>query len=473
MSIGKIFIFAAIVAVVAVNALDHPRLSPQLFGTALDRFAKARGAVEAQFFDQVIDHTQGPKSATFKQRFYEVKDYWEAPTGPIILYIAGEAPQEHAAGIDDEVGVIAKQNKALVLTLEHRYFGKSMPYGDLSTPHLKYLTIAQVLEDLNSFVMWYQRERINAVYNTTARNKALCVGGSYAGMVSSHLRYVHPETFDVAWSSSGVVDAVFNFTTFDLQVAVSVGQECADVLRQATARVEELLQTRNSYVKRLFHAEDMSDDDLMWMLSDAETLPPQYGTEAALCKPMTAAHQAGQDLAVAFAQFCESTFYPQFCAGAGPQLYSDRLMQDVNASTAYAGQRAWWWYCCNELAYAQTYPGEIGIRSPRITLDFHKRKCDAVYGPGIWPPNTAAFNKKYGGRHPKTTNVVYLNGSQDPWQWAAVRTSPDMKRLPTYVLNGPSIAHCHDLSKETPTDPDNVKAGRRAAEDFVRSILSA
>ena len=460
--------------VFAAQALDHPKLSPALYGSVYDRFAKAR-AVDAQYFDQVIDHNVGAKGGTFKQRYYEVKDYWDAPNGPIVLYIAGEAPQEHAAGIDDEVSVIAQQNNALVLTLEHRYFGKSMPFADLATKNLKYLTIAQVLEDLNSFVKWYQREKIDAVYanKTVSRNKALCVGGSYAGMVASHLRYVHPETFDVAWSSSGVVDAVFNFTTFDLQVAVSLGQECADVLRQATARVEELLQTRNSYVKQLFHAEDMSDDDLMWMLSDAETLPPQYGNEAALCKPMTAAHQSGEDLAVAFARFCENTFYPQYCAGAGPQLYSDRLMQDVNASAPWSGQRAWWWYCCNELAYAQTYPGEIGVRSARITLDFHKRKCDAVYGPGVWPPDTEAFNKKYGGRHPKTTNVVYLNGSQDPWQWAAVRTSPNMKKLPAYILNGPSIGHCHDLSKESKNDPTNVKAGRKAAEKFVRSILSA
>jgi len=292
-------------------------------------------------------------------------------------------------------------------------------------------------------------------------------------MVFSHLRYVHPETFDVAWSSSGVVDAVFNFTTFDLQVTVSVGQSCADVLRQATDRVEQLLHENNAYVKKLFHAEDMSDDDLMWMLSDAETLPPQYGMEKNLCDPMVSAHQKGDDLAVAFAMVCEDFFYPTFCAGAGPQLYSYKLMQDINATTPWAGQRAWWWYCCNELAYAQTYPGEIGIRSYRITLDFHKRKCDAVYGPGIWPPDTEAFNKKYGGKHPKGTNVVYLNGSQDPWQWAAVRVSPDPKILPAYILNGPSIGHCHDLSKETPDDPQSVKVGRKAAENFVHSILSA
>jgi len=467
--------FVCVVAfcIVIASALDHPRLSPKLYGSSFDRFAKARGAVEPQYYDQVIDHDVGVRGGTFKQRYYEVLDHWKAPDGPIILYIAGEAPQETGAGIDDEASVIAKQNNALVLTLEHRYFGKSMPFNDLSTPHLKYLTIYQVLEDLNSFVVWYQREKINAVFNKTTRNKALCIGGSYAGMVSSNLRYVHPETFDVAWSSSGVVDAVFNFSTFDLQVAVSVGQECADVLRQATERVEELLQTDNAYVKRLFQAEDMSDDDLMWMLSDAETLPPQYGMEKSLCPPMIDAHQKGRDLAEAFAEVCIDFFYPTFCSGAGAQLYSDELMQDTDPTTEWSGQRAWWWYVCNELAYAQTYPGELGIRSPRITLDFHKRKCDAVYGPGVWPPNTEAFNKKYGAKHPKTTNVVYLNGSQDPWQWAGVRESPNPETLPAYILNGPSIGHCHDLRKETPSEPESVKRGRKAAENFVHKILAA
>jgi len=466
------FVVFFVVLFIAVSALDHPRLSPALFGTKHDIHFAARKVSDPLIFDQPIDHDD-PKSDTFKQRYYEVKDHWKSPDGPILLYIAGEGPQDYAAGIDDELAVVAEQNNALVLTLEHRFFGKSLPFNDLSVPHLRYLTVHQEIEDLAYFAKWYVQNKINAVYHrpANAKNKIMLFGGSYAGMIASHTRFTHPEVFDAAWSSSGVVDAVFNFTAFDLQVAVSVGQECASVLRQATLEVEQQLLTDNARVKKLFEAEDMSDDDLLWMLSDAETLPPQYGHSSDLCKPMVEANTKGEDLVEAFAKFCRDVFYPQYCAGAGAQLYSDKLMQELDPTTSYAAQRAWWWCVCNELAYAQSYPGDVGIRSSHVTLDFHKRKCDAVYGSGIWPPNTAAFNKKYGGRHPRTTDVFYFNGSQDPWQWACVTVSPNT-RLPAYVMKGPEVGHCRDLHKADPNDPEDVLRGRRAGEVWAMKMLA-
>ena len=447
--------------------LDHPKASPK-------HVMKAPGAraYPTYYYDQVVDHFGGSSTSnrTFKQRYYVMDDYWAKPNGPFILYIAGEGPQEGPAGVNDELEVLAKRSGGVVLTLEHRFFGKSMPFPDLRTEYLRYLDVEQELEDLAAFVKYFQAQ-VNAEHGlpSTHRNKAVSVGGSYAGMVSSHLRYAHPEVIDVAWSSSGVVDAVYNFTEFDLQVALSVGQRCAEVLRRATEEVDALLITDNAYVKALFGASGMSDDDLMWMLSDAETLPPQYGKAESLCEPMVAAYDAGEDLAVAFARFCNDTFYPGYCAGAGPYLYSDELMRNTTATEEWSSQRAWWWCVCNQLSYAQSYPGELGIRSPRVSLDFHKRKCDAVYGVGVWPPKTKAFNEKYGAKNPKATNVVYINASQDPWQWAAVRRAISSDK-PAYLMTGERVGHCRDLHV-SPDDPVDVLRVRKAAEAFVAKFL--
>ena len=163
-------------------------------------------------------------------------------------------------------------------------------------------------------------------------------------------------------------------------------------------------------------------------------------------------------------------FYPGYCAGAGPYLYSDKLMQRTTATEDWSLQRAWWWCVCNQLSYAQSYPGELGIRSPRVSLDFHKRKCDAVYGVGVWPPKTKAFNEKYGAKNPKATNVVYINGSQDPWQWAGVRRSISSDK-PAYVMVGDEIGHCKDLAAPSPSDPKEVTMVRKAAEDFVLKFI--
>ena len=452
------------------KALEEPRMAiSQTQAMVNEALALKYGTY---YYDQTIDHFDNASGlGTFRQRYYVMDDYWSKPNGPFILSIGGESPLNAPKGLNgDEHRVLAQQNGAAVFSLEHRYFGKSLPFPDLSSEHLRYLNVEQEIEDLASFIRFIQ-QRVNAEYGlpATHRNKVLIIGGSYAGMVASHARYVHPELFDVAWSSSGVVDAVYNFSDFDLQVAVSVGQRCAEVLRRATEEVDAMLLTDNARVKALFGATGMSDDDLMWMLSDAETLPPQYGKAESLCEPMVAAYDAGEDLVTAFAKFCNDTFYPGYCAGAGPYLYSDELMSNVTATEQWSAQRAWWWCVCNQLSYAQSYPGELGIRSPRVSLDFHKRKCDAVYGKGVWPPKTEEFNKKYGAKNPKATNVIYINASQDPWQWAGVRRTISEDK-PAYLMTGERVGHCRDLHIYE-DDPVDVLRVRKAAEAFVAKIL--
>lgn len=436
------------------SALDRPR-APR------SRTANS----DAQWLDQPLDHFSNTTTTTFRQRWYEVLTHWRAPDGPLILALGGEGPQDTPYGVGDEAEAVARRTGAAVLTLEHRFFGQSLPFAEHTVRNLKYLTVEQELEDLAHFLRWYHAHK-----GWAARRKTLVLGGSYAGMVAANMRYAHPELVDAAWSSSGVVDAVLNFTAFDLQVAVSLGPVCAELVRRAGEQVEALLRTDNAAAKRLFGAEGMSDDDLLWMLSDASTIPPQYGRASELCTPMAAANDAGESLAVALAAFCNSTFYPKYCAGAGPYLYSDELMRKTAADQDWSAQRAWWWMVCNQLAYAQAYPGELGVRSARIDLAFHKRKCDAVYGPGVWPPDTAAFNAKYGGSHPKATNVFFINASGDPWQWAGVRRTLS-KSQQAYLMVGPDVGHCRDLHGPTSTDPVDVKAARLAGEEFVAPLL--
>ncbi|KAJ0391490.1 hypothetical protein P43SY_010271 [Pythium insidiosum] len=103
------------------------------------------------WFSQRLDHFAGDSedaaNATFQQRFYEVNDFWRQPDGPVILYIGGEGALTKApAGF---VQVLAKKWGAKVLALEHRFYGKSVPNNDLTTPNYRYLTVQQALADLN------------------------------------------------------------------------------------------------------------------------------------------------------------------------------------------------------------------------------------------------------------------------------------------------------------------------------------
>jgi len=52
--------------------------------------------------------------------------------------------------------VLAKKFDAGIVSLEHRYYGKSSPFKSLATENLKYLSSKQALFDLAAFRQYYQ-----------------------------------------------------------------------------------------------------------------------------------------------------------------------------------------------------------------------------------------------------------------------------------------------------------------------------
>jgi len=71
--------------------------------------------------------------------------------------------------------------------------------------------------------------------------------------------------------------------------------------------------------------------------------------------------KAGSDLVSALAKVSINSIYPRYFGESGPYLYSDSVMQDTGINSDGASQRAWWWMVCNQVAYAQIYPGELGF----------------------------------------------------------------------------------------------------------------
>jgi hypothetical protein len=84
--------------------------------------------VAQDWIDQPIDHLNYNSHATFKQRYYVLNDFY-TPGGPAYLYICGEA---ECRGISNTsyTAEIAKQTHGIIFALEHRFYGKSLPFGN-------------------------------------------------------------------------------------------------------------------------------------------------------------------------------------------------------------------------------------------------------------------------------------------------------------------------------------------------------
>ena len=128
---------------------------------------------------------------------------------------------------------------------------------------------------------------------------ALPVGGSSPGALAAWFRLAYPDATVGSLSSSGVVNALFEFPQFDEQVAASAGAECAAAVRATTAALEKALAAGGDdalATKALFGAEALDwQADFWYMAADSAAMAVQYGMKEALCAPLGAAHDGGDD----------------------------------------------------------------------------------------------------------------------------------------------------------------------------------
>ena len=91
--------------------------------------------------------------------------------------------------------------------MEHRYYGKSLPFGNqsFSIEKLKFLSADQALNDLAYFIVQITQKRMHNVDNT---HKWITIGGSYPGALSAWFRSKFPHLTVGAIASSAVILAV-------------------------------------------------------------------------------------------------------------------------------------------------------------------------------------------------------------------------------------------------------------------------
>lgn len=91
------------------------------------RMVVSSAAVQ-DWIDQPIDHFNYYSKDTFRQRYYILSDFYAAG-GPAYLYICGEAECRGISNVS-WLAEMAKQTKGIIFALEHRFYGKSLPFGN-------------------------------------------------------------------------------------------------------------------------------------------------------------------------------------------------------------------------------------------------------------------------------------------------------------------------------------------------------
>jgi hypothetical protein len=197
------------VAVIALICVIHTATA---FKKGMFVDTKSSSAFPAMWFPQFLDHFDANgQETTFQQRYY-INDAYYKPGGPILLYINGEGPVAGPpSAADNFVVILAQQFGATIATLEHRYYGASVPFAELTTENLRFLSSKQALYDLAVFAESFLKVKYGDAPLVT-------IGGSYSGALSAWFRLKFPHITRGSLSSSGVVNAILDFTAFDEQV---------------------------------------------------------------------------------------------------------------------------------------------------------------------------------------------------------------------------------------------------------------
>ena len=427
-------------------------------------------AQPARWFSQRLDHFNANDMRSFDQRYYMDLTHFRAPDGPVFLYVSGEAPLYGAPGAGSLMGELAAQHGALIVAVEHRYYGDSLPFTYLDLDNLAYLNTGQALLDLAA-VQSFVAAQLRASHGASGRNAWVAFGGSYAGALATWLRLKFPTLVHGAVASSATLEATSSYTDFDAQVGRTIGPACADALSRAARELDEQLAqpAHRAAAKAAFGATALRDGDLRLLLGDAHSMAIQYGYKELVCGPMEAAARDGRDLVAALANYTTSFFYPTLEQG-GAREYAAEYLATVTVDPATTG-RQWRYQQCAELGWFANAAPVNPVRSALVTEEYQREACELIFGKGVWP-DTDSVNRHYGGRAPAVTNVFFSHGVEDPWQHAGVRHSLS-PTAPARVADCAGCSHCADLRPITEDDPEPLKALRVEVGLHVRWWVEA
>ncbi|KAK3872567.1 hypothetical protein Pcinc_022357 [Petrolisthes cinctipes] len=443
------------------------------------------------FTTQRLDHFNNTDTRTWKQRYFSNSTFYK-PGGPVFLMIGGEGPANPKWMYEGAWIHYARSLNAYLLSLEHRYYGKSHPTKDASTENLLYLSSEQALADLATFTV-AMKDKLGL-----DDNKWVAFGGSYPGSLAAWYRLKYPHLVHAAVATSAPVLAQVNFKEY-LEVVddalATVSDECNSLVYEANRQLHILLQHRVGWqritetyrlctplngtdrldVANLFSLLAGNIEDVVQYNKDNREFEGIKGTNITIntvCDIM-----ANKTLGSPYVRYAvlNSMFLDaqeEKCLNHTYNATIQELQATSWENNSGVGGRAWMYQTCTEFGYYQSSDSSNQPFGNEFPLEFFTRQCREIFGPRFTPElidnAVKRTNTVYGGRHPSVTRVVFPNGSIDPWHTLGVLhdISPNATAL---FING--TAHCANMYPASPRDPPQLVQARQQIFHLLRKWL--
>lgn len=415
--------FAVAQAAAITGALRASRHHGQCGGAGGAPPATRVGDLDMQTHTSLVDNDDASRG-TYQQRYFVNSSYVRSSVGkpPVLVVVGGEMQLETWWTIlGPQVEHLAQLYGGVIVGIEHRYFGTSLPTS-LDTANLAgLLTVEQAVADLVSF-----RYAMEGVGPMSHGSKWVLFGCSYSGVVAAYARTAHPEAFLGAVASSAPVEPEADFHQYNdvlmdsMRAPVAGGSDaCATTITEASQQMGQLIATGADGVAKLgrmfnsctplstakdgaFLMRGVLDTTLGFHIVQS-TVP--YNLIGYVCNVLARAPgSTALDKLAAWATSvgtCDDDFgYAEYVA----YLRSNETsIEDWDKQYQYLQ--------CTQFGWFHTCDGGDCPFPPLLPLSFYQDLCSDGFGlaANATAVGAAALKARYGGRSPSTsvTNVQF------------------------------------------------------------------
>uniref|UniRef100_A0A8R1EH01 Lysosomal Pro-X carboxypeptidase n=2 Tax=Caenorhabditis japonica TaxID=281687 RepID=A0A8R1EH01_CAEJA len=189
----RFLVLAALFLTVLASSRRH-RLLRKLLQKPVN-YDDAPSNVETVWYTNMrLDHFTWGDTRTFDMRVMWNNTFYK-PGGPIFFYTGNEGALESFVTATGIMFDLAPQFNASIIFAEHRFYGKTMPFGNDSYATLAnvgYLTSEQALADYAELLTDLKRDNNTLGKTFPANTRVISFGGSYGGMLSAWFRQKYP-----------------------------------------------------------------------------------------------------------------------------------------------------------------------------------------------------------------------------------------------------------------------------------------
>ncbi|PVU98284.1 hypothetical protein BB559_001700 [Furculomyces boomerangus] len=423
-------------------------------------------------FEQKIDHFNSLDTRYFNQSFYINDEFYE-PGGPIWFVCHGETRSYPELIQKSEkqnfVVELVQETKGMVVLVELRYYGNSTLFSSLEESNIKYFSIDQILEDFATFMKTVDLNKYSKKIQPQKQNqnKWIYFGASFSASLGQWLRIKYPDIVYAAYTSSGSVEAEFDYYQSDITLLSAL--PCAKGLSSAVKLIDAVFESPMSNsslvdeatkvsafpltkikIKELFGFENVKNDaDFLYLISVLVTQlvqtnePDDNGNLSNIdtfCKEIDGSKTSLENI-FGYAAYVRNKKNEGFEAQESSSIVEEKkksVKRQVNGlkndgvsrslfgfDNSIYGPKPWLYLTCNEIG---TFPTSAALhghpyssRSTQLSVDYYMDQCTRWFGIDWGNTNLNRTNKVYFGKNATIDRrTLYVEGNLDPTFWSSV-----------------------------------------------------